>query len=126
MRARARYFVLAAALLIYNASADQPEDLLKQLGSDLLKVRAAVGDKPLSVDTTGVDAMKGLSREKVISALGKPDNCVELSRDECAALESWTYYFFYLPPGWRGGGPELWLTFRGNSVVEDARWQFSR
>jgi hypothetical protein len=126
MAARVVCFVVIAAILTRYAFADPADDLLTGLGNGRSLVRAAVADKPLSIETVEVDAIKGVSRERLLSSWGTPDNCIQLSGAECAAQKSWVYYFFYLPAGWRGGGPELWLTFNTTGIVEDARWQFSR
>jgi hypothetical protein len=111
-----------ATLHVYS----EPDQLLNELRVKLAMIRASSADEPVGLSPVpAVDALRGASRDTVRSALGAPDNC-GYNENECASQSSWAYWFFHLPAGWRGGGPELWLTFDARGLVQEAKWQFSR
>jgi hypothetical protein len=119
--------VLVAALAATHAYAQSPEQLLNELGANLAAIRASSSDKPVSLTPVpDLRVLRGVSRGTVLSALGPPDSCDDNTVEPCVGRPVWGYMFHHLPPGWRGGGAELWLTFDAREVLQDARWQFSR
>ena len=119
----------AAGLLLALASlqghAGSSEELLKLLASKLSEIRASTSNERVALDPiVDVEALHGVSRQAVLSAMGRPDNCVKDA--ECSDLVNWSYSFLHLPKGFRGGGPELMLFFGKSSAVKEAKWHFSR
>jgi len=126
-----RYSEKALATLVLLASAhcafaQSLSEVLAQLAENLSIVRAASGDEPVGAEPIDVEVLLGVSRSVVADALGSPDNCEQLASEECSSKSQWLFGFYYLPPGWRGGGPELWLDFNSAGEVEKAEWHFSR
>jgi len=94
--------------------------------AECLKSLRAVHDleEPIFSPCAGseeIDALKGLSRTSIISALGDPTWAGE---DEA------TYNFYRFPPPERapflGGGATLWLRFDATGFCADACWRYSR
>ena len=121
--------LLASLVLLastFGVLAQPASDVLAQLSENLQTVRTASGPEPVGTQPIDVDALLGVSRDSIATALGVPDNCEDLESKECSGKEQWYFWFFYLPSGWRGGGPELWLDFNSDAEVVKAEWHFSR
>jgi hypothetical protein len=91
----------------------------------------AVGPPPAE-DLPTADALVGASRARVLSELGDPAGCgrwevspggnkrwIEMP---CAEAPRLGYAFYYLPPRYAGGGPELVLAFDDLGVCTSASW----
>lgn len=83
--------------------------------------------------TLPLEPLLGMSRVEIAAALGEAEVCISLAPDggaslgaPCATAVEWRMWFFNLPPGWRGGGTELWLTFDAAGICTTARWGGSR
>jgi len=122
---------IAASLLLALAScqvhASSSEELLQRLASQLSEIRASTSTERVVLEPiVSVDALRGIPRQTVLSAMGRPDNCIKVKDAKCSALASWSYSFIHLPQGSRGGGPELILFFGIRGAIAEAKWQFSR
>jgi hypothetical protein len=125
-----RSAIAGIVLILQTAShgiyAQTPAERLVELAAELAAIRATSGPEPIWARHIDVSALLGSTREAVLGSLGAPDSCVRGMTDECRARDWWGYFFYYLPPGWRGGGPELWFQFDSAGVVEQAEWSVSR
>jgi hypothetical protein len=106
-------------------AADSAAKVLAQLRKELHLVRGASGDKPVtSAFQPNPTPLVGLTQREVQESLEEPNHC---QVSACVGPGEWVYWFFWLPPGWRGGGPELVLDFDGIPLrVKRATWRFSR
>lgn len=119
--------LLMGTLATTHADSQSPEQLLAELAANLATIRASSSDKPVSLaPVPDVQVLRGVSRGSVLSALGSPDTCDDNTVEPCVRRPVWGYMFHRLPPGWRGGGAELWLTFDARDVLHEAQWKFSR
>jgi len=117
-------FAASISCLVQAGAAD---DLLRLLSSELLEIRRSTAQEPVEInETMSLEALQGASRQAIQSALGRPDNCRAGSDAQCATASPWIYVFYYLPPNWRGGGPELNIIFSAQGEVQEAAWKFSR
>jgi hypothetical protein len=108
------------------AAASGPQ-VLRQLGGQLAAIRASQSPQRVVLDVTpDVKPLLGSGRQAVLAQLGVPDNCAGGSEAQCLAAPAWNYSFVHLPPGRRGGGPELMLLFNFRGAVSDAQWNYSR
>jgi len=118
--------LLVPVLLVASpSSAETPDQLLHMLGTSLMSFRAMSGEQYAALEPVPDGAMlRGIARELLLSSFGKPDNCEPFNGPsvhgaECEPSDTWSYWFFYLPRGSRGGGPELWLRFDDHNLVEE-------
>jgi hypothetical protein len=121
--------VAAIAALLPAAALAAPSgtQLLRSLGQQLGAIRASQAQQRVALDNTpDVKPLVGAGRQAVLSQLGVPDNCAGGSLSQCMASPAWNYSFVHLPPGLRGGGPELMLLFNFRGAVSDAQWNYSR
>jgi hypothetical protein len=121
--------LVMSMLLLCGAAYSQVDvgsETLANLAQALSEIRNESGSEPVSAETIDVKLLLGQSREAVTAAIGAPDNCDRQLTQQCQQQRSWGYSFFYLPYGWRGGGPELWLRFNADGAVQEAQWKFSR
>ena len=122
--------IISIALVLMAAScvaqAQTPAEHLTEVAAELSAIRAISGDEPIWARHIDVSALVGSTRDAVLESLGAPDSCLRELTDECRARDWWGYFFYYLPPGWRGGGPELWFQFDSAGVIEQAQWSVSR
>lgn len=119
--------ILAVAALPGVALAANGQQVLRQLGDQLAAIRASQAPQRVALDNTpDVKPLLGVSRQAVLMQLGVPDSCAGGSLSQCMAAPAWNYSFVHLPPGRRGGGPELMLLFNFRGAVSDAQWNYSR
>lgn len=78
------------------------------------------------------DALVGTTRAEILSVLGDA-TCGDWNKAEkrfvatpCAESARLTYGFYYLPDGYRGGGPEMFLGFDRSGICTSARWLWSQ
>ena len=121
---------LAAGLLVVvsaGANAASADEVLNLLAVKLSGVRSSTSNERVAAEpVVGVEALQGATRKAILSKLGRPDNCMEVQETRCSNMNTWVYSFVHFPPGWRGGGPELHLSFGARSKVKAAVWQLSR
>lgn len=90
--------------------------LMKQLRSRLDQVaraRAEHGSEPATLDYGHCPlALVGVSQDELLAQLGQPSATCSENHASC-----WAYSFYYLPPRWVGGGPELELYFDTHGLV---------
>jgi hypothetical protein len=120
------FTALVLLAVSYAAHTQTPTEQLTEVAAELSAIRAITGEEPIWARHIDVSALVGSTREAVLEALGAPDSCLRELTDECRARDWWGYFFYYLPPGWRGGGPELWFEFDSAGVIEQAQWSVSR
>ena len=118
--------VLVLMASSYDAHAQTATEALEEVAAELAAIRATTGEEPIWARHIDVSALVGSTREAVLEVLGPPDSCLRELTNECRARDWWGYFFYYLPPGWRGGGPELWFEFDSAGVIEQAQWSVSR
>ena len=121
--------VLATMVLFASANsvfAQSSSEVLAKLSENLSIVRSASGTELVGTEPIDVEGLLGVSRTEIANVLGNPSSCDQATTETCNSQSQWQYLFFYLPPGWRGGGPELWLTFNSAGEVEKAEWRHSR
>jgi hypothetical protein len=110
-------FLVSLALVTMLPQMTMANDLLQRLQRELKALRSSTSPEYIALNPIpDVTSLIGLEKDLVLSALGKPDR----SGDE------FVYEFFHLPTGWRGGGPELVLSFSENQRVTRAQWRFSQ
>jgi len=63
-----------------------------------------------------------LSKSEIQTALGEPNVCKETGYAPCKEIGAWFYCFYYLPPGWLGGGFNLVLQFDRQERCLSAKW----
>jgi len=120
-------FTVLLAFTLNQVFAASPDDLLAQLRSDLHSVRASKSTEPVASKVQpDVKTLVGLRQTQIHVVLGDPDACVKPKNGSCLGSSEWTYSFYRLPPGWRGGGPELVLSFDEDLGVRLAAWLYSR
>jgi hypothetical protein len=107
---------------------DKQSEVLDYLSQALREIRAAdTLSEPLdptNFERPAAGTLLGASRDLVWTALGKPDNCA--NSQECAETREWIYDFVRFPPGWRGGGWSLVLSFESGDACTSASWALSR
>jgi len=122
--------LLAAVIALLPAGAfalTSATELLRALGGQLAAIRSSQAPQRVALDNTpDLKPLLGVGRQAVLSELGVPDNCAGGSLAQCAEAPAWNYSFLHLPPGRRGGGPELMLLFNFRGIVRDAQWNYSR
>ena len=118
--------ILALVAASIGAQAQTPTETLAELAEELAVVRSAASAEPVWSQFVEVSTLAGLTRDEVLASLGDPDLCGSASEAACRAEDPWGYFFYYLPDGWQGGGPELWLEFDSAGVLVLARWYVSR
>jgi len=115
------------AFTIPAMSAASSDGLLTLLASKLSEVRSSSSEDRVAAEpVVGVEALQGTTRTVILARLGSPDNCAQIQDAQCSEMNTWVYSFVHLPPGWRGGGPELNISFGQQGIVKAAVWQFSR
>lgn len=119
MARRTQWAIWFAPLMLLSvqvlAVAEPP--LLQALQQELDRLRTSVSMLPVRLSPVpDVSPLIGVKREQVVSRLGEPDS---------AETEE-VYWFYRLPPGWLGGGPELVLRYAEDRRVVSAVWRFSR
>lgn len=107
-----------------SSKANLPNQLFQVLAVQLAKIRVPAEERIALDPLPDIQALIGISRQQIFSELGHPDNCTPEA--QCMGITSWTYAFVHLPKGWRGGGPELNLSFDQQDSVQTAHWKFSR
>jgi hypothetical protein len=119
--------LLASSLALTQAvSAADAATLLASLKRELAAIRTSTAAAKVEIkDAVSLDSLRGVSRDTVNSALGPPDRCTP-DATRCIDALSWKYSFYRLPPGSRGGGAELHLSFGAKDVVTDAQWKFAQ
>jgi len=122
--------LIAAGLLAVvapGAGATSADEVLNLLAVKLSEIRSSTSNERVATEpVVGVEALQGATRKAILSKLGRPDNCMEVQETRCSNMNTWVYSFVHFPPGWRGGGPELHLSFGARSKVKAAVWQLSR
>jgi hypothetical protein len=115
--------ILAASF----ANSTAAEDVLHLLSSKLSAIRSSASSERVALEhVPEVRGLVGIDRVQLLSSLGQPDSCLHRSPEDCMSLPTWVYAFVHLPPGSRGGGPELYVSFDQHSVVQVAQWKLSR
>jgi hypothetical protein len=99
-------------------------DLVAMLRRDLSEVRSKRGgDDPVEKwGPTELKYLVGMTAADIKHELGAPD-CTATAEVPCLGDADLAYEFFYLPPTWLGGGPNLliWIDAR-SSACDEARW----
>jgi hypothetical protein len=84
------------------------------------------GNEYVASRCDGVDLsiLSGTSIESIVSALGPPTLCFEDNAlspvDKLCRRPAWLFY--YLPRGWRGGGPELVCWVDDGEICRYVSW----
>ena len=101
---------------------DDQKEVLRVLRAQLKRIASAGDDEPVAiyheVDPKG---LLGLRRDQIADALDVP-----LAPCAGGAQCEFSIAFYKLPPGWRGGGPELRLVFGQNDATILAKWYHTR
>jgi len=120
--------ILVAPFLcgVAHSQIDRVSEVFVKLAQELATIRSESGSETVSSEPINVESLLGQSREDVIAGIGAPDSCNREVSQECLSDSTWVYGFYYFPPGWRGGGPDLWLHFDRDGAVDQAQWKFSR
>jgi hypothetical protein len=123
---------------VCSVSASQADveraNLLKMLKRCLAAMPKAVPQyKPrFESSCAGIDVqpLVGVSRKQLVDALGPPDADKQIWKcppfAPCYHTDTVDYSFYVLPNGWKGGGPELWLSLDRHGVVQHASWGRSK
>lgn len=120
-------FVFVVGAFALNALADPRLQVFEALGAILTEIRLSASEEPVALDqVVDPQPLRGVSRDTFLSSWGQPDYCDGGTSESCASQPIWVYVFVRLPPGWRGNGPELKLTFDAQDLVHEVQWQFSR
>lgn len=100
---------------------------LGPLGDALVRVRRAPRDQGFAVDPMPpIDALVGRRRHEIEGTLGTAHACLDTSAAPCTSTDQVFYSFYVLPPGARGGGPELVLVYDESQVCREARVVLTR
>lgn len=125
IRAATAFVMLLNMSVPAYASSQSTE--LRVLGDKLAAIRASSRTGPaLLAPLPDAQVLQGANRQQLLSSLGMPSNCIRQPEAECGKLQTWSYEFFSLPAGGRGGGPTLVLCFGVEDSIVSAEWQWSR
>ena len=135
MRAFIPMLLLSGSLILPACSIHaRDEGLLQRLAMRRQQILARATSEPTVFEgDIDLQNLVGVPQESLLKALGMPDACGHdlgsggvPAFDNCLAVSEWVYAFYWLPPGSRGGGPELWIKFDQHSRCEMAQWHFTR
>lgn len=102
-------------------------ELLRSLGHELSRIRSSSSEEPAGiVDVPNIESLVGAAHGEIQTALASPDYCSNRNGGRCVPTGNWSYSFVKLPPGWRGGGAVLGLTFDADGKCQSARSHFER
>ena len=127
------HFVRASLLaaVVWSAASPvraNPHELLAHLGRELTRIHATTSSDPVGIlqPVPKVDPLVGMDRAAIEQSLGRPESPSEGCLPESCPPGVAVWMFFKLPPGWRGGGAELHLTFDSTGRCISAAWRYSR
>jgi hypothetical protein len=123
-----RSTLLVAVSIVSAGCASNPRDrLLRALSSDLAEVRSAPRDAPLWKEPPrDLAALTGTPIAELKRTLGQPDCVADGPMAPCPEAAAVSYDFFYLPPGWRGGGATLLVHADPSGRCDSATWMLSK
>jgi hypothetical protein len=122
-----RKFATVFGIVLCTSCASNSRDgVLKALSTDLAVVRSAPKnasfEKPSRQD---VGVLRGMTVGEIQRALGEPD-CLGTPTNRCLDGATLAYDFFYLPPGWRGGGATLVVHVDSGERCRAAQWFWTK
>jgi hypothetical protein len=112
-----------AFTLAFGACASTPR-VLEGLKRDVTRARAAPKDTRFEAEPRDVSALKGMTTQEIVLALGEPD-CPSKESPACDDGASLRYDLYHLPEGSDGGGLELLIFTDENGRCRDTRWEHS-
>ena len=120
--------VVAGSLVSCVTRTEAPATtVLESLRQELDQIRSVTPTEPVAISTTpNVDGLAGMSHRAILVGLGEPDLCRRPDDGDCAGTGEWVYFFYRLPSGARGDGPELHVIFDADQRCLVAVWVMTR
>ena len=118
-----------AASAVVATTGSDTLDWLRAQRSRVREEAARTPDQPWNPPdwrSHDVKPLVGLTRDRIVAALGPPDVCPHANGSPCGFGVAVVYALFYLPDTSLGGGPNLALDFDERGVCTFAKWVLTK